>query len=1190
MLSRRRRQGDRRAAQGRPLASAARPSTTSSSRRRSGRSAPTSASSRCSRTTRAPPRRSCRSTRRTRSGARLPALYEVLLAHAEDDRRQARAARRSSCEVTGQQLQDRAAAFDWARKGLRARAGRARGRSRRSRRRRGPPGSGQASSRCDARLNARARRSREARQEEEEEGRTRDGAPLRALGKLAEVYAREMGRVDEAVATYRGLVEEDENDDVAVRRSTASCARPTDATTCAGCSSSASSARTRRMKLDLLSEWAHARGRGVRRAGARGRALPPHAGGRRRTTAARCARWPGCSARRATPQGAVEVIALDRDQREGAERAAREVELARLLLEPLQADMPTPSLRAKRALELVAQRPERHRGRRAAAADRRDARARGGDPRAGVRRDRNRAAAGRGPRGAHRDHRGARRSARALRPPGRRARAEARRRDARRSTSSRAPPASSRPSLPLWDRLAALAAKTGRAQAFVDAIAARRPAETGATGLPEAVELDLAERAATLYDEKLGDDRPRAPLPRANARAAAGQRAGVSAPQADPHDARAVGRARGALRAGRRGDRRTPARRAELLAEVALVAEEITGDRPKAIALLRADPRDRSAARAGRPRRSTRSTPPSSDGTARAAARAAARAGRRRARSSSTSSCGSGRCSSRSSGTPADALVVPRAASCASARAVARRASSSRRSSTCRSCGRARRSCSRRCTPSARRGAAISCACSRSTSSSRRRRDERRDLLRARRRAARRAAARRRGRPRGLRPLLPLDPDDARARQRMLEIARRIGAHERAAGVLIDGRGRASAPHPARGDPDGRRAASTRTSSSDAARAEAVYREVLELAPDDAAIALPACRALERIYARPARAGSSREILRVEVKLEDDADARRELLRAARRAVRDRARRPARARSRRGARGSRTIPSDDRGARGARSPVREDARAGARSSRSSAPASAGRRQGARRERCMVRIATTLGGQADGRDRGHPRLPRGRRRLRRRRAIARRAGDALRARRPLAGSGRHARGAISPSPRLPATSWPSSRASARCGRRKLGDVDGGASRPTGRRSIIDAGARGRAARALEGMLEDASARREAAAILRPLYEADGEHDEAPQGARDRGGARRVRPRQARHHRAGRVRSPRGRSTTPRARSSTRPAGCARPSPSRSCRSGSSAPSAWPRRREVRGARRAAAVGRAPRSSTATCSSR
>src|SRR6202035_2933117 len=35
-------------------------------------------------------------------------------------------------------------------------------------------------------------------------------------------------------------------------------------------------------------------------------------------------------------EGAIEVIALDRDQREGAERAAREIELARLLVDPLR--------------------------------------------------------------------------------------------------------------------------------------------------------------------------------------------------------------------------------------------------------------------------------------------------------------------------------------------------------------------------------------------------------------------------------------------------------------------------------------------------------------------------------------------------------------------------------------------------------------------------------------------------------------------------------------------------------------------------------------------------------------------------------------------------------------------------------------------------------------------------------------
>src|SRR5208282_262898 len=48
-----------------------------------------------------------------------------------------------------------------------------------------------------------------------EGGRREEMRALRA--KLAEVYAREMGRVDEAVATYRALVEEDEGDDLAVQ-------------------------------------------------------------------------------------------------------------------------------------------------------------------------------------------------------------------------------------------------------------------------------------------------------------------------------------------------------------------------------------------------------------------------------------------------------------------------------------------------------------------------------------------------------------------------------------------------------------------------------------------------------------------------------------------------------------------------------------------------------------------------------------------------------------------------------------------------------------------------------------------------------------------------------------------------------------------------------------------------------------
>ena len=62
----------------------------------------------------------------------------------------------------------------------------------------------------------------------------------------------------------------------------------------------------------------------------------------------------------------------------------------------------------------------------------------------------------------------------------------------------------------------------------------------------------------------------------------------------------------------------------------------------------------------------------------------------------------------------------------------------------------------------------------------------------------------------------------------------------------------------------------------DQARAEGVYRQVLELSPDDATIALPACRSLERVYAQTDSRRLA-EILRIEVKLEDDGDARREL-------------------------------------------------------------------------------------------------------------------------------------------------------------------------------------------------------------------------------------------------------------------------------------------------------------------------
>src|SRR6202011_4152301 len=104
-------------------------------------------------------------------------------------------------------------------------------------------------------------------------------------------------------------------------------------------------------KLDLLGEWAmleeEAFGSPERAVALYRRMLeivPQHGAALR--SLARLLRAQGDA------QGAVDVLALDRDQREGAERAAREVEMARLLLEPLHKN-PEALAACERALALV---------------------------------------------------------------------------------------------------------------------------------------------------------------------------------------------------------------------------------------------------------------------------------------------------------------------------------------------------------------------------------------------------------------------------------------------------------------------------------------------------------------------------------------------------------------------------------------------------------------------------------------------------------------------------------------------------------------------------------------------------------------------------------------------------------------------------------------------------------------------
>lgn len=124
--------------------------------------------------------------------------------------------------------------------------------------------------------------------------------------------------------------------------------------------------------------------------------------------------------------------------------------------------------------------------------------------------------------------------------------------------------------------------------------------------------------------------------------------------------------------------------------------------------------------------------------------------------------------------------------------------------------------------------------------------------------------------------LVPLDPVDVRARARLIEIGKRVGAHERVAEVLTNAAGTAPGPE-ARGAILMDVATIYREQLNDIARAEAVYRRVLEIDPNDPALVLPAARALEQIYAGAGDHPALVEMLRTEVRLEDDVSRRAEI-------------------------------------------------------------------------------------------------------------------------------------------------------------------------------------------------------------------------------------------------------------------------------------------------------------------------
>jgi tetratricopeptide (TPR) repeat protein len=425
--------------------------------------------------------------------------------------------------------------------------------------------------------------------------------------------------------------------------------------------------------------------------------------------------------------------------------------------------------------------------------------------------------------------------------------------------------------LSVWDRLNVLATRTDRSNDFVAAIAHAVP-PVGETGLPGAVERDLAERAATLYEEKLGEiDLARPYLERILA--------------SDPTNARAFARLKQILTTRERWEdlealyervvavAETPERKTELLGEIALVAEEILSDRARATfyyeRILQIDPLHGNALRAldalyvAGAAWDKLALLLESQLTAGATDDALALKLR------------IGKLLFEKLGNPERALDQLE---------VVLREDSGNRDA---------RELVERCLemPALRERAAIVLEQVYDA------KDEVRDLVRvldvrlefAKDPVALRELLRRTSQIRDERlrddeaalstyaRLIPLDPDDVHARTRALEIASRLHAHARLAGVLVEAAEHARSPEP-KAEILSQVAHIFQDFLNDPAKAEGIYREVLQIDAADASITLPAARSLERLYAAAGKNKELAAILEAEVRLEDHGDARRELL------------------------------------------------------------------------------------------------------------------------------------------------------------------------------------------------------------------------------------------------------------------------------------------------------------------------
>jgi tetratricopeptide (TPR) repeat protein len=124
--------------------------------------------------------------------------------------------------------------------------------------------------------------------------------------------------------------------------------------------------------------------------------------------------------------------------------------------------------------------------------------------------------------------------------------------------------------------------------------------------------------------------------------------------------------------------------------------------------------------------------------------------------------------------------------------------------------------------------------------------------------------------------LVPMDPLDTEARSRLLEIGRRVSAHERVADVLVQASDKAETSA-VKGEILTAVARIYEELLADPKRAEAIYRRIIKLDEADAELVLPAAKALERIYVAAGESTKLAEMLRLQVQHEQDGATRREL-------------------------------------------------------------------------------------------------------------------------------------------------------------------------------------------------------------------------------------------------------------------------------------------------------------------------